>query len=281
MTTVAFLGALLVHGVFSARRHTTLREPLTVTERYRILMLGFLGIGMPISLVSWSRSTLTANAAAIVLIVGVACLALRAERKGFLVAVCAIAGTVLLVIGRPLSTGFAPVRALYLSIVSGAVLNYRATVVALVGVVAAGVLTAHLYRRISKLGLTSEPRHLVLLLAPAPFCTALAGFATKGTKFYAFDTWLIVGGFTTLASTAATLTLIRRTTPLVGAIAALTTFLPAVAITSRAHEASFTAPMRIGAVLVVASTLALRRLIAETQARRASAGGATRSEEDR
>jgi hypothetical protein len=282
-TTTALVGALLLYAGNNLleRRRKTPRTPLVLSERLSTLMLGVIGIGLPISLLTWSRHTLTVNASAVVLAVGVVCLAPRAERRSVLLAVSTLAGIALLVVGRALHTGFPPARAVYLSIVSGAVLNYGAAVRAFVAVIVAGTLTAYFYRNIPVRGLATEPRRLVLLLAPAPVCVLLTGLAVNARVLDGVDPWSLIGGVSALASVAALITLVRRTTPLIGAITMLAALLPAIVVTSWSHGALLTAPMRIGALFVIAAVLNLRHLLKRQQAARGATDGATLNGTDR
>lgn len=227
-----------------------------------ILTTGTLGLGAPLALIAWSRHTLNPNAVGVAAVVTVLFLARRSGRRNLLIAAAAISGTALLVVGRTTGLGFPPVRAAYLSIVSGAVLNLGEALVAIAAVIAAGALTAFLHRRIANAPYIAEARTLLLLLLPAALVTTGAALLDGHTAALRGEMlWTVVAGGTALAQLATIITLVRRSSQLAAAIGVLVAFLPAIVVSSRLQGAPLTTPMRIGAVLVIAAALLLRRTL--------------------
>jgi hypothetical protein len=63
------------------------------------------------------------------------------------------------------------------------------------------------------------------------------------------------------ATLSTLVTLVRRSSSLLAAILALASFLPAVFVTSRLQGAPFTTPMRLGAFIILAVVLVVRRTL--------------------
>lgn len=268
------LALLLAATLAAARRGLARRRnyrattSITPVDALRTAGVGLLGLGIPLSLLAWSRHILSSNAVAVVSIMAVLLLALPSGRRDKALAVAAIFGAVLLIVGRTIGLGFPPVRAVYLGIVSGAVVDLAKAGTAIGGLVVAGALTAFLYRRLSSLEISASPDALALLLAPAAAAVVTAatvGGAT-GNQFFARDAifWHLVAGAAALGTLSALVTLVRRSSPLTAAIVALTSFLPATFVTSRLQEAPFTAPMRLGTFILIAVVLVVRRTLPRT-----------------
>jgi hypothetical protein len=266
------LAVALAAGRLGLARRRNDRADVSTTrvDGLRIATLGLFGLGLPLSLLAWSRHILSSNAIAVVSIVAVLLLALPSGRKDRALAVAAISGAALLVLGRTVGLGFPPVRAVYLSIVSGAVVDLAKAGVAIAGVAVAGLLTAFLYRRIPSLNVSARPGALALLLAPATAATLVlaltVGDTTTGSQIVARDAivWYLVAGAAGLATLSTLVTLVRRSSPLTAAIVTLASFLPAAFVTSRLQGAPFTAPMRLGTFIILAVVLVVRRTLPRT-----------------
>lgn len=266
----AFGGSVLV----ARRRIESVRR--TTREILEVIAGGAIGIGIPALILAWSRGILNSNAGGILLAAPVALLAVPFRRsRTAAVAGAALLGSLLLIVGRTAGIGFTPVRAAYLSVVSGAVIDLARAATALGALMVAGVAAALFYRRVGANDAYARPASVALLLAPAAAMSMLYATLFSGLDPGNLDVWSLVSGVCVAVHTAAVVVLVRRTTPLLGATAALTTFLPAVIVTSRVQGAALTSTMRVGAVLVIATVVLLRKAVRET------ADGAFGTEEDR
>lgn len=263
--TVAFgvaLVAALAGGVPTMRGRTpSPRVRTTRHERVAVLAMGTSGIAVPAAILAWSRGILNQNSLGIALLVPALVLA-ACERKAraTVAATIAAVGTTLLIVGRTSGLGLPPARTVYLSIVSGGIIDIGRAAGALGGLLFAGVLTAHFYRRIHD-DVPGGAVAIALLLGPAAALLAVQTILLPDEAPGNVDAWSIASGFAVLVATISVLTLVRRTTPFIGATTALAAFLPAVVVTVRSQDTALTPPMRVGAVLIVTLVLLLRRAV--------------------
>jgi len=264
-TITAFVLAAMIHAGrrFTRRNADPAVAVLPRGAALRVLAVGTFGVAAPLTLLAWSRYTLSPNAVGVMLAVTTLLLAFRSRRREAAIAALMLTGSALLVIGRLLGLGFPPVRAAYLSIVSGAVLNFENAATAIAAVLVAGALATILYRKVVEEDIAARPGTLSLLLLPAAVGTSTIALTT-GSAVRGEPVWHMVSGAVALATLAAIVTLVRRSTPLTAATGALAAFLPMVLVSARLQGAPLTTPMRIGAALVIVAAIANRITLRKT-----------------
>jgi hypothetical protein len=240
------------------RNRTSTRSKGTWLPGRHALAVGAIGIGTPLLLLTLARNTLTQNVEALILAIPVLVLVLRTRRYVIPAVLCLVAAAIL-VLGRVLELELPPVRKALVSLVSGGVVAPAAIVGALVASLVAGLLTLELYRRAPRLPASELPGSVDILTALLlPGALLLVANQLVQGAFPTLNAWTLLNGASFACGTAVLVRIARVTSPVVAAIAALTTFTPGVIVSSRLMGVELTTPSRWGVLISVVGVVVLR-----------------------
>jgi len=257
---VALLVAAMTSDTLVLRRVSKPRDwPLDLRGDRELVKAGISGLLLPMMLTAWA-STRTAHTFAVLLLL-VPLLALHKGVKGprnVLPLLLVSAGVVFLSLGKVagLGLGFAP--SMYFVLTVGGVRPGPGTLLGLVALVLAAVLTARFLRTFPDVvPLARGGRSAALLLAPCVF--VLSAFSFVGGYLPVVNLWTLAAGVAIVSTLLAFKALMRVSGPAAASVALAMGALPASVATARFNEVPMTTVMRIGALLLVVGAFSWSR----------------------